>query len=92
MDMTQLAELFGVSAQTTIYLVGLGVAATALAKEEFKLKGKMIHAVVGGLMVLGSLAVYQGDIVKVAASAVVSYIGATGGWSAVKQAIKKGEK
>lgn len=76
---------------TTIALIGVGVAVASWAKARFKLAGLGIDLIVLIVMGLLSYASYTAQPAQIVSSTLICYFGATGGWDAAKQLIKKGK-
>jgi hypothetical protein len=89
-DFEVLARMLGLDWPTVLAFVGVGVVVTAFVKDKFpSLTGKYIDLMVVCLMLGMNLAAYMPKIVPVIAGTLLCYIGATGGWAASKQLIKK---
>ncbi len=76
---------------TTIGLIGAGVAVASWAKQRFHLTGLGIDLIVLLVMGLLSYVSYTDQPAQIITSTLVCYFGATGGWDAAKQLIKKGK-
>ena len=88
-ELSFLGQILNLDWGTVTGLVTVIVMLTAFVKDTFKVQGKWIYAVNGGLAILLNVLTYAPQIKPIIAGSLACFLLAAGGWAGAKQLIHK---
>ncbi|MFA5382520.1 MAG: hypothetical protein WC356_05085 [Candidatus Micrarchaeia archaeon] len=88
-DLSFLGRILNLDWATITGLVTVIVMLTAFVKDTFKVSGKWIYAVNGGLAIILNILTYAPQVKPIIAGSLACFLLAAGGWAGVKQIAHK---